>query len=322
MKRTDAETNQGIHSEYLRREWLIGSGALVAGVFLKEQRGEAASEVGFVDAHVHVWPKVSDDYPLASEYKPNDVVPNSFTPSELFNTCRPSFVQRVVLIQMSFFGFDNRYMLDSIAQYPKYLAGVAIVDHQAKDVAEVMTNLRAKGVRGYRLYANAANVAGWGSTPGIHTMFSAAAQTNQSICLLSDPEALPGIDAMMAKYPDTTVVIDHFSRIGMKGDVSKSDLENLCRLARFRNVYVKTSAFYALGSKKSPYKDLLPMIRTLRDAFGAKRLMWGSDCPYQVQAPHTYGDSIALIRDHADFLSDEEKRSILAGTAESLFFSN
>jgi predicted TIM-barrel fold metal-dependent hydrolase len=278
------------------------------------------NEVGWIDAHVHVWPKLSTTYPLASDYKPTDVVPNSFTPEELFQHCRLAFVQRVVLIQMSFFGFDNRYMLDSIARYPKFLSGVAIVDHQAKDLRDTMVRLRAEGVRGYRLYANAKNVSEWKNSNGVKDLFNICAETNQAACLLSDPEALPEIETFIAQYPDTTVVIDHFSRIGMRGKVEAKDLEALNRLARFKKTFVKTSAFYALGLKKAPYNDLLPLIKSLRDSFGADRLMWASDCPYQVQEPHKYEDSLAVIRDLADFLSDNEKKRILSGTAEQVFF--
>ena len=83
---------------------------------------------------------------------------------------------------------------------------------------------------------------------------------------------------------------------------------------------MKTSAFYALGRKQAPYLDLAPLIQRVRDAFGARRLMWGSDCPYQVDPGHNYADSIALIRDRLSFLSAEERRWILRGTATQVFF--
>ena len=59
----------------------------------------------------------------------------------------------------------------------------------------------------------------------------------------------------------------------------------------------------------------------LRDAYGASRLMWASDCPYQVQGVHTYAASIALIRDRLDFLTAEERDWILRKTAEKVFFA-
>jgi predicted TIM-barrel fold metal-dependent hydrolase len=84
---------------------------------------------------------------------------------------------------------------------------------------------------------------------------------------------------------------------------------------------VKLSAFYALGAKKSPYDDLIPTIRRLLDAFGPERLMWATDCPYQVQEGHTYADSIGLIRGRLDGLSDSDRDWLLRRTAERVFFS-
>ena len=66
---------------------------------------------------------------------------------------------------------------------------------------------------------------------------------------------------------------------------------------------------------------MIPMIRRVVDAFGPQRLMWASDCPYQVQGNHDYDSSIALIRDRIDFLSDDDKQQMLRSTAERVFFS-
>ena len=311
-----------------RRRWLstTGSFALSSWVAsnlpcMQAKAFEAQQQqAGFIDAHVHVWPKFSADYPLDSQYTQADLVPESFTPESILKLCENEFVRRVLLIQMSFFGFDNSYMLDCIQKRPRQFRGVAIIDHDAPDVTERMTDLKQRGVRGFRLYANAANTAKWDASPGIDTMFKTAAKTKQAICLLADPEVLPTIDAMATKYPSTRIVIDHFSRIGMRGPVNPNDLDKLCKLARHRRIFVKTSAFYALGAKKPPYLDLLPMIQQLRDAFTANRLMWGSDCPYQVQGEHSYKASLALIANQANFLSEIEIKAIFGRTADELFF--
>ena len=103
------------------------------------------------------------------------------------------------------------------------------------------------------------------------------------------------------------------------------DLEALLALAKHPQVNVKVSAYYALGAKKPPYDDLAPMIRRLRDAYGAARLMWATDCPYQVQPgasgeAHSYAASLELVRDRLDFLSRAEKFDILRNTARRVFF--
>jgi predicted TIM-barrel fold metal-dependent hydrolase len=65
---------------------------------------------------------------------------------------------------------------------------------------------------------------------------------------------------------------------------------------------------------------LVPLVGKLIDAFGPQRLMWATDCPYQVQQGHTYIDSLALVRDHIESLSADDKDWLLRKTAESLFF--
>ena len=82
---------------------------------------------------------------------------------------------------------------------------------------------------------------------------------------------------------------------------------------------VKVSAFYALGKKSPPYDDLETLIRRVYEVFGSERLMWASDCPFQV-VNQTYEDSIALVRDGLDFLSEADKEQILRKTAEDFFF--
>ncbi|MBL8799897.1 MAG: amidohydrolase family protein, partial [Planctomycetia bacterium] len=55
-------------------------------------------------------------------------------------------------------------------------------------------------------------------------------------------------------------------------------------------------------------------------AFGAKRCMWESDCPFQV-VEHKYTDSSELVSKRLDFLTDEDKDWLLRRTAAEFFFA-
>jgi predicted TIM-barrel fold metal-dependent hydrolase len=280
------------------------------------------SKVGYIDAHVHVWTPDTQRYPLAEGFiRDKDMVPPSFTPLELFSHCRAEGVSRIVLIQMSFYKFDNSYMLDVLAAQPGAFSGVGIVDESKANVVAEMKALAERGVRGFRVRATRELAEAWKDSPGMNKMWGHAADAGLAICLLADPDALPAIQSMCAKFRKTRVVIDHFARIGMSGTIVAEDLEQLSRLSDFEHTFVKTSAFYALGAKTAPYTDMGPMIQALHAAYGANRLMWASDCPYQVQAGHHYADSISLIRDRLDFLTADDKEWILRKTAESVFFS-
>jgi predicted TIM-barrel fold metal-dependent hydrolase len=301
-----------------RRDFLLTAAAAAATCAFP--RSASAAVDGDIDAHVHVWTPDVAQYPLASGFDVSQMKPASFTPEELFVHTKANGVGRIVLIQMSYYRFDNRYMLDTMDRFPGVFSGVAIVDESAADPAGAMRELAAKGVRGFRINPGGTPLDAWIGSPGMAKMWETAADEGLAICPLIGPEALPAIGKMCERFPKTRVVIDHFARIGADGVIRDEQLESLARLADHAHVHVKTSAFYALGKKQPPYTDLAPMIRRMRDAFGADRLLWASDCPYQVGPGHEYAAAIRLVREGLDFLSDQEKAAILHDTAERVFF--
>ena len=270
----------------------------------------------YIDAHVHVWTDDLDAYPLAESYTKIDMQPETFYPEDILRHALPSGVNRVVLIQMSYYGFDNSYMLDVMEKQPDVFSGIAIIDWNGAHPDEDMRRLAGRGVRGFRVYVKDEHAL---NGRGVEQMFAAGAKYNLAICPLIDPVRLPSLDRRCSQFPDTPVIIDHLGRIGAAQPVEDAHINSLCAMAKHANVMVKISAFYALGRKTPPYVDLVPLIRRVYDAFGPERLMWASDCPFQV-VDHTYEDSIGLIRDRLDFLSAEDKELILRKTAEDFFF--
>jgi predicted TIM-barrel fold metal-dependent hydrolase len=275
----------------------------------------------FIDAHSHIWTPDTKSYPLAAGFRRFDMNPPSFTVEELQAQMKPVGVDRVVLIQMSFYGYDNSYMLDSIRRFPGMFSGVAVIDQNAKDPAAVMRSLKSRGVRGFRIFPKNERIDEWLGSEGLHRMFTVGAAERMAMCCLIDPNALPALDRKCRDFPETPVVIDHLCRIGVSGTINARDVKALCDMSRHKNVTVKVSAFYALGKKKSPYLDLAPFIKKVFEAFGPERLMWATDSPYQVVDGHTYKDSIDLIREKLDFLSASDKEWLLRKTAERVFLA-
>jgi predicted TIM-barrel fold metal-dependent hydrolase len=279
------------------------------------------------DAHVHIWTADFARYPLAPGYQLKDLEPiPSFTADELLKHARPVGVTAINLVQMTWYGLDHSYVLDAIRKYPRTFVGTGIVPAfstaalPSPDLA--MVELAKGGIVAFRLTGrrNAPGVgAQWMDHPGYEKMFTAAAQHNLALSFLINPADLPEVDRMCAKHPEAPVIIDHICRIGASGTIDEEEVAALCRMARHKRVLLKVGAFYAFGAKREPYTDLLPLIRRVVTAFTPERCMWESDSPYQVQKPHTYAASVALIRDHADFLSASDKEQILFGTADRFF---
>lgn len=276
--------------------------------------------MNFIDAHVHVWTDDFNNYPVGSNHKVEDMKPPTFTPKELFAHCRPSGVDRIVLIQMSFYNFDNSYMTDVMKQYPGVFSGVAVIDVNAPSPDGEMLRLADQGVRGFRIYPGGSPEESWLQSEGYEKMFTCGAKRNLAMCPLIGTECLPDLHRMCARHPDTPVIIDHLCSVGAGKPIAPEDVDALCDMARHPRAMVKVSAFYALGQDKPAHNDLAPLVRSVRDAFGAERLMWASDCPYQV-VNETYEDGISLLRDRCEFLSAEERDQILRKTAEGFFFN-
>jgi predicted TIM-barrel fold metal-dependent hydrolase len=276
----------------------------------------------YIDAHSHVWTPDVHHYPLAEGFTPDDMMPKSFTAEELLAQCRPAGVGRVNLIQMSYYKFDNSYMLDMIKLYPDRFVGTAIVDPLKEKVGERMEALRPRGVRSFRIQPEYSKLPAdrWLQPEGYDDMFTTAARAKMSLSCLVNPNGFAEIDRMCAKYPETPVIIDHLGRVGIDGTIRAAELEALCTLAKHPNVNIKVGAFYALGAKKVPYDDLGPMIKRVVAAYGAKRCLWETDCPFQIDHAR-YVDSLNLIKNRLEFLSDEDRSWLLGKTAERVLFT-
>ena len=155
-----------------------------------------------IDTHVHIFRR---DAPFAAgrRYAPD----YDASPEALRAQMATVGVGRAILVQPSFLGFDNTYLLAAIAAAPEAFAGVAVVDPRT-ETAEIAAMQRA-GIVGARLncigrpapdFAGAEvelarRLAGLGMALQIQ---AEGAQWRAMEAFLSDP---PG-----------RVVIDHFGR--------------------------------------------------------------------------------------------------------------
>ncbi len=276
--------------------------------------------MNYIDAHSHVWTPDTAHYPLAAGFRRAIMQPPSFTVEELQTEMKEVGVNRVVLIQMSFYGYDNSYMLDTIERFPGQFAGVAVIDQNGLHPEVRMGRLKKQGVTGFRIYPKDQPVAHWLDNEGLRKMFAYGAKEQLNMCCLIDPDALPALDKTCREFPDTPVVIDHLCRIGVDGTVHEADVKALCNMAQHKQVTGEDfRVLRGAGKKKPPYTDLAPLIRQVYDAYGPERLMWATDCPFQV-VDHTYRQSFDLIAKNLDFLSADDKEWILGKTAQRVFF--
>ena len=145
-----------------RRKWLAAASGvgLLAACGPQEEATETPGAVEsldgrIIDGHVHIWTPDTDKYPLHADFKKENMKPASFTAEELFAHCKPSGVNRINLIQMSFYRTDHSYMLDMMEKYPENFVGTGVLpdvlDEESPDPAEMMVDLGKKRTYAFRV---------------------------------------------------------------------------------------------------------------------------------------------------------------------------
>lgn len=258
-----------------RREFALLTGSSIAILAVGRARAAtpAALPAGASDCHNHIVGPQSK-YPMAAN--------RTYTPPEAsvaqLRTLRTELggVQRNVLVQPSFYGFDNSCLIDAMAQLGNSVRGIAVVPLDVPDAE--LKRLAGLGVMGVRL-----NFA----TAGIRDPKAAEEALNafapRFVPLgwhIQVNTELPVIDAIAPtvgtlKVP---VVFDHFGEAVAADGIRQKGFGALTELVRAGNTYVKLSAPYNL-SKLPDYADVVPLARSLIAA-GPARMLWGTNWPH------------------------------------------
>lgn len=288
------------------------------------------------DAHIHVWSKNREKYPLAHGFKDRDLWIPSYEAEDHITMSESLAIQYINFVQITWYGTDHSYIIDLISENPTHFVGTGIIpavtDIDLGSTTNTMTALANKGILAFRVRGKSSRpkyLSGdtdWLNHYGYHEMFETGSNSNLAISFLMDPEDIPEVNRMCTLYPKTPVIIDHLSRIGTDGCFREKDIDSLCSLSKHPNVMVKLGPFNHLGSKSSPFLDVIPMLKRVVNAFGSSRCMWESDSPalrpgnYHVDPKSDLRACVDLIREHSNFLPSTDKENILFNTAYNFFF--
>lgn len=178
-----------------------------------------------------------------------------------------------VVVQPSFFGSDNREMLDTVASDPRHLRGVAVMNPIASD-ARTLAGFHAAGVRAIRL--NLKGVADYATyaTAQWRDLFERIGAHGWHVETYVDTGRLPEMEPAFAGT-SVALVFDHFGTPGPEARSIDAVFASVKRLAATRDVWVKLSAPYRLDGA-----DPRQLAARWLDAVGPERIVWGSDWPF------------------------------------------
>jgi predicted TIM-barrel fold metal-dependent hydrolase len=263
-----------------------------------------------VDSHLHVWSDDFERYPFAEGRKEIDGAP-----VELLNrTMEEAGVDRAVIVQPIHYLYDNRCLIDCLHRFPGKFAGVALVDRHAPDAPDQLQRLvEEHGFSGLRLHlARPDDPAEW-AAPDQDPIWRRAADLGACFQVYGPAALLSAIEPIVARFPEVTVVLDHIGGAPTDEDPPYPLLSHVLKMARYPNMYLKLTPQPHKSKLPYPHQDTFPAFRRLYDAFGPRRLMWGTNFPGVLRGTG-YARSLELFRHHMDFLTAQDKEWIFSRT--------
>jgi predicted TIM-barrel fold metal-dependent hydrolase len=270
------------------------------------------------------------------------------TRRELLTELQIGYMRAIGVDRALLFPRDLGWAEQAAAQYPDRFGLVPMVtdagsyggiDASAPDIEEIVAVKRnLRGIAGIRIVRSTPSANGEPVLVPLERFdraVAAAARAGLPIFMstagdLSAPRAFAG------RHPELTVIVDH---LGLRQEPSYrreqpnfGSLPALLALAELPNVMVKLSGAPCLSDEPYPFDDLWPHLHAVLDAFGPRRLMWGSDIsrvlgrigfgsswlvPDATYRPHTYAEALFYLRE-TDELTPEEKCWILGRTAATV----
>lgn len=264
----------------------------------------------------------SDHFPVIDSHV--HVAPNWYEPVEtLLFQLDANGVDKAVLVQQQG-QFDNSYILECSWNYSDRFYAVVLVDVRRPDAADQLRDLAEQGAHGIRLRPTDRSpgddpLAIWRQAEALSLPISCVG----TVDLFCDPAFAEVIEAV----PNTTIIIEHL------GSVNQPDGEEapfprrrkVFELARYPNVAIKFHGLGEICPRLQPFPQPFPFDRSYLElfdlayqAFGADRMLWGSDFP-PVSGREGYANALRWPREHFASLSDTEQAALFGATALRIY---
>ena len=256
-----------------------------------------------VDAQVHIWGADTPERPWPAGGHARAHRPQPFSKDDLLREMDAAGIARVVIVPPSWEGDRNDLALEAARLHPDRLAVMGRPPLEAGDPHALDHWRDQPGMLGIRVTTAGAGARELFTEPDSDWLW-AAAERNGLPAMVSVPGLLPAIDRIAERHPGLRLVIDHLALVrDAKDEAAFADLPQLLALARRPNVAAKASALPRYSSEPYPYPKLHPYLRRVFDAFGPKRMFWGTDL---TGIPCSYRHAVTLFTDELPWLKGED----------------
>ena len=272
-----------------------------------------------IDAHQHFWRVDRGDYgwltpsltPLYRDYLPHDLEPH----------LKAAGVAATILVQAASTEAETRFLL-GIAQSTPFVAGiVGWVDMEAPNVHERLAALVEAGggyLKGIRPMIQDIADPRWVLSPRLDRAFDALETLDLRFDALVRPVHLEPLLRRLEQRPNLKVVIDHAAKPDIAAGASVEWSKRLAALASRTNARCKLSGLLTQARPGADFEDLAAFVEEVVAAFGAGRIMWGSDWPV-LNLASDYSTWHAMARRLVAGLTARERGLVFGGVAAEFY---
>jgi predicted TIM-barrel fold metal-dependent hydrolase len=300
----------------------LAAGALASGLLPSETNAAAAPALpaGAIDCHIHIVGPQSK-YPMAANrtYTPPEA------PTSALRALRMQLgVPRQVVVQPSFYGFDNSCTRDAVVELGPTARGIAVVPPTISDAE--LKRLDAAGFVGIRLNFSTASIRDPDEArKQILDIVPKLEPLNWHIQINTELPMIAALAPTLVVLP-VPVVFDHIGNPNAELGAGQPGFFALMELIHSGNAYVKLSAPYN-HSKRPDWADVTPLAKSLINA-RADRCLWGTNWPHPGAArgpitqvtPYQVVDNPRLVSAFMEWCPDAAMRKmILVDTPARLY---
>jgi len=269
-----------------------------------------------IDTHMHVWSMDTKRYPFGPP-EPKYSLPKDDGSLELFmQEMKQDHVDLAVLVSPRSYGWDNRYVTDSVKRFPKLFVGHGLIDPHDPNNAQVLErDVKQNGLAGMRLSPIYHPKDPWLNAAYNYPLWKKAEELGAVFNVFIAPAQLPQLEDMARRYPKVKIVVDHLGRPNILDRAPWVEDDYLLKLARYPNVWVKFTELYtASKTKQYPYKDVHPFGKMVYEKFGPRRLLFGTGMVGRTRRI-PLADELRLVREDIPYFADRDKEWILGRNA-------
>ena len=253
-----------------------------------------------IDAQIHIWSQGTTMPPHRA---------GLFTAEQALADMDAAGIDGALLHPPSWDPHANEVALEAVRAYPNRFAIFGQLALDQPESRKLIEGWKSRpGMLGLRFAFIRPETQSWPHDGTIDWMWPAAEKAGIPVALLCG-EFLPLIGQKAERHPQLKLIVDHMATVrGKKGDEAFGNMTELLALAKHPNIAVKLSGGPAYATDGYPFKSLEKHYRRIYDAFGPKRMFWGTDI---TRMPCSWRQCITHITEELHWLSAADKDQIM-----------